>query len=287
MERRVPIHSTGLPCSATSHSTPSSSMEASTTTSSSSSSPRLLVFPHEQDVLLGRGKGSYEWNGNRVFARLISSHVLVYEAATGNKHKIQITQNIVALVQQMGGRFLKQVQPGTRMPSDNQNHSTTTTATNNNNSTTSDLPCCEIVSDAEARRKVSQVRPMLPFVLLFFFLFHELILLLCKLFMTGVAAPQALGSTKRAKKTPTNQPPPTTNHQNSTRRSSFATTTRGDFSCSESSRHTLGYCLSTEWRRPHEQQPPFGSVHNSPSSSSSNRPNWSTSTPGTRILFSH
>ena len=135
-------------------------MEASTT-SSSSSSPRLLVFPHEQDVLLGRGKGSYEWNGNRAFARLVSSHVLVYEAATGNKHKIQITQNIVALVQQMGGRFLKQVQPGTRMPSD---HDDT-----NINSTTSDLPCCEIVSDTEARRKVSQVRPMLPSILLFCF----------------------------------------------------------------------------------------------------------------------
>ncbi|KAL7556675.1 hypothetical protein ACA910_018336 [Epithemia clementina (nom. ined.)] len=58
------------------------------------------------DVLLGRGKGCYEHIGNQTFMRIITSFVNIYTAATSNKDKIRITDEIVSLVHDSGGRFL-------------------------------------------------------------------------------------------------------------------------------------------------------------------------------------
>ncbi|KAL7556679.1 hypothetical protein ACA910_018340 [Epithemia clementina (nom. ined.)] len=66
----------------------------------------LLIGIKPVDVLLGRGKGSYDWEGNVVYKQLLESHLPVYIAATKNRDKIQITNMIVAQVKSTGGRFL-------------------------------------------------------------------------------------------------------------------------------------------------------------------------------------
>ncbi|KAL7555544.1 hypothetical protein ACA910_014132 [Epithemia clementina (nom. ined.)] len=58
------------------------------------------------DVLLGRGKGFYERRGNKAYMDIIFSYLPSYKAATGNKDKIRITEDIVALVKKGGGRFV-------------------------------------------------------------------------------------------------------------------------------------------------------------------------------------
>ena len=87
----------------------------------------------ETDVLFGRGKGSYEWKGNKFCKELITSRIPEYVAATKNKDKIRITSEIVSVIKMEGGRFLGV------------------------DSSNGDL---YEVSDNEARLKVSQVRSM-------------------------------------------------------------------------------------------------------------------------------
>ena len=41
--------------------------------------------PRSADVLLGRGKGSYEHKGNKAYMDILSSYLPAYEAATKNK----------------------------------------------------------------------------------------------------------------------------------------------------------------------------------------------------------
>ena len=92
------------------------------------------------DVLLGRGRGFYEWKGNIAYMQMISHYLPAYVAATKNKDKIRITVEILTLVKDSGGRFLGM-----------------------------DDRCGQPyeVSDAEARIKVSQVRAHLVSVLSF------------------------------------------------------------------------------------------------------------------------
>ncbi|KAL7556678.1 hypothetical protein ACA910_018339 [Epithemia clementina (nom. ined.)] len=64
------------------------------------------IVSKDVDVFLGRGRGSYERKGNQAFMRIISSYVATYTAATKNKDKIRITDEIVSLIKDAGGRFL-------------------------------------------------------------------------------------------------------------------------------------------------------------------------------------
>ncbi|KAL7580455.1 hypothetical protein ACA910_004471 [Epithemia clementina (nom. ined.)] len=64
------------------------------------------LTPKSNDILLGRGKGSYEWHGTVVLMKLVSSYVPAYSAAKGKKDKISITEEILDRVKKTGSRFL-------------------------------------------------------------------------------------------------------------------------------------------------------------------------------------
>ena len=81
------------------------------------------------DVLLGRGKGAYEWQGNIRYQQIICYSLPAYTAAKKKQEKTQISNSIVNAVKQNGGRFLKETRDG---------------------------GVCE-VSDKEAREKVAHV----------------------------------------------------------------------------------------------------------------------------------
>ncbi|KAL7557043.1 hypothetical protein ACA910_002259 [Epithemia clementina (nom. ined.)] len=128
------------------------------TSSKPVSTASSLVLPQPCDVLLGRGKGSYESQGNREYARIIASYVPVYELATNNKDKIRITEEIVGLVKSSGARFLKHVAVRqARKPRISRNIIRQSNGSATNTTISNEDWCCMIISDAEARRKVSQV----------------------------------------------------------------------------------------------------------------------------------
>jgi len=64
-----------------------------------------IILPRKFDVLFGKGK-SREHAGNLRCAYLVEQHQVEYEKAnrTGKTH---IAQNIIAMIRESGGRFLK------------------------------------------------------------------------------------------------------------------------------------------------------------------------------------
>ncbi|KAL7555614.1 hypothetical protein ACA910_002238 [Epithemia clementina (nom. ined.)] len=81
--------------------------------SANSASPSALISRMARlkglkpaDVLLGRGKGSYEHRGNMAYMNIIFSYLPAYTATNRNKDKSHITNEVVALVKKSGGRFL-------------------------------------------------------------------------------------------------------------------------------------------------------------------------------------
>jgi hypothetical protein len=63
--------------------------------------------PGRHDVLLGRGKASYEHMGNLRLRYLVESRAKQYDLATRSSGKKQITHEIVQLVKDSTGRFLE------------------------------------------------------------------------------------------------------------------------------------------------------------------------------------
>ena len=114
---------------------------------SSSSPGSSVITPQPSDVLSGRGKGSYDWQGNVAYLQLLASFVPAYVATSSNKDKILITQQIVSLVQKQGGRFL-----GFTNNADNENDNKKGRNTKKENGGK-----LYVVSDEEARIRVSQV----------------------------------------------------------------------------------------------------------------------------------
>ncbi|CAB9513267.1 expressed unknown protein [Seminavis robusta] len=60
------------------------------------------------DVLCGRGKNSFNHVGNRKFRDIVAEAIPGYVTATSRATKSEIVTSIVRLVQENGGRFLKQ-----------------------------------------------------------------------------------------------------------------------------------------------------------------------------------
>ena len=63
--------------------------------------------PGRHDILLGRGKASYLHMGNLRFRYWVESRVHLYDLATTKSEKKKMTREIVQLVKDSTGRFLK------------------------------------------------------------------------------------------------------------------------------------------------------------------------------------
>lgn len=66
-----------------------------------------IFTPALHDVLLGRGKGFYQHTGNIRFRHFIETRSQAYDQAMTLSEKKTITQQVIELVEQEGGRFLK------------------------------------------------------------------------------------------------------------------------------------------------------------------------------------
>lgn len=65
-----------------------------------------ITILNPNDVLLGRGSGFSQWQGNMQMRELIETQREEYVAAR-NKHKSDIAEDIVNKIQSLGGRFLR------------------------------------------------------------------------------------------------------------------------------------------------------------------------------------
>jgi hypothetical protein len=80
-------------------------------TASNTNKVRIGV-PGRHDVLLGRGKASYQHMGNVRFRYSVESRAKQYDLALRSSEKKQITHEIVQLVKDSTGRFLKDDEAG-------------------------------------------------------------------------------------------------------------------------------------------------------------------------------
>ena len=64
-------------------------------------------IPSRADVLLGRGQPSYSHPGNKHFHEIIMNHYDDYTSCVQREGKSRMAENIVCIVQEYGGRFLK------------------------------------------------------------------------------------------------------------------------------------------------------------------------------------
>ncbi len=86
---------------------PSTSLSASVTTAIEDPLSARISIPWQNDVLLGRGKGFYQHTGNIRFRYWIESRSRQYDQATTSAEKKRITMEVIQLVREGGGRFLR------------------------------------------------------------------------------------------------------------------------------------------------------------------------------------
>lgn len=63
--------------------------------------------PRPNDVLLGRGSGASNWEGNKQFRRLAEEQKEEYVAACKYRDKKRIAQEFLNHIHSLGGRFLQ------------------------------------------------------------------------------------------------------------------------------------------------------------------------------------
>jgi hypothetical protein len=79
----------------------------------SNAAPRVVVVDyHQQDVLLGRGTGPNEHQGNRFYRDLAKQKSEEYLSCTGRSGKDLLVMEIIQAVWARGGRFLKKHEKG-------------------------------------------------------------------------------------------------------------------------------------------------------------------------------
>ena len=71
----------------------------------------VIVIPGPCDVLLGRGKLIQEHTGNLRYRHIVESHTEQYERCSKTE-KTQLASEIVQIVKDRGGRFLKKIDEG-------------------------------------------------------------------------------------------------------------------------------------------------------------------------------
>lgn len=67
---------------------------------------QILDKPTPNDVLCGRGKSTFQHEGNQRFRNLIAEHAVTYKMALTKKQKMQVVLLITDIVIARGGRFL-------------------------------------------------------------------------------------------------------------------------------------------------------------------------------------
>jgi hypothetical protein len=67
-----------------------------------------IMVPGPFDVLVGRGRFIQEHAGNLCYRHIVESHMEKYEQATKRVEKTDLTAEVVKVVNERGGRFLKQ-----------------------------------------------------------------------------------------------------------------------------------------------------------------------------------
>jgi hypothetical protein len=85
----------------------------STTMTPSSRPSNMQLFVKElnpMDVLLGRGTGPNDHQGNQIFRDLIDSRLNAYTTARSREDQIIVIMDTIAIVYARGGRFLKKIQ---------------------------------------------------------------------------------------------------------------------------------------------------------------------------------
>ena len=78
---------------------------------SSNRPPRVVTTPCKTHILLGRGRGSHQHDGNIWFRKLIKERQGAYEAASVSG-KTQMAHDVVELVRKNSGLFLKKKKEG-------------------------------------------------------------------------------------------------------------------------------------------------------------------------------
>jgi hypothetical protein len=74
--------------------------------------------PGEMDILLGRGKGTQNHKGNLRYRHLIESYRSSYEEMSSKGEKTQFIKEVVRVIYDSGGRFLRQDDIGRWVPID-------------------------------------------------------------------------------------------------------------------------------------------------------------------------
>ena len=75
-------------------------------TSTSHKSPKTVI-PTKYDVLCGRGRTCFEFEGNKRFRCVIASNINRYANAGNRKAKTVVVKSIIRQIMESGGRFLK------------------------------------------------------------------------------------------------------------------------------------------------------------------------------------
>jgi hypothetical protein len=79
----------------------------------SNAAPNIAIVDyHQQDVLLGRGTGPNEHQGNRFYRSLVKQKKEEYLSCTGRSGKDLLLMEIIQAVWASGGRFLKKYEKG-------------------------------------------------------------------------------------------------------------------------------------------------------------------------------
>jgi hypothetical protein len=76
-----------------------------------------IVSPHDRDVKCGRGKPAEDHAGNRWYLEMVKARRTAHNEAKSQLSKRVVAEEVVDLVRNRGGRFLKQ-DPGTRLWND-------------------------------------------------------------------------------------------------------------------------------------------------------------------------
>ena len=79
------------------------------TTTDNDSDGGIVLYPNQNDVLIGSGKQYQDFPGNIRYRQLIESNCLRYNESNDRYWKMSVTIDVVRSIQESNGRFLSRV----------------------------------------------------------------------------------------------------------------------------------------------------------------------------------